>query len=124
MTPKQYSFVRHKLEGLSNKAAVIAAGYSPNGAKQAGTRLMKHPTVLEALKGRDFDFGVSKVFVSRSFERTATCWQAVSDAMPKRDYSCPVEFLTDAMNCQDLPITVRAGFAAALLPYQYVRVGR
>jgi len=37
MTPKQTAFVNGKLAGMSNRAAVIAAGYSPAGAKQMGT---------------------------------------------------------------------------------------
>jgi hypothetical protein len=44
--------------------------------------------------------------------------------MPKRSYNCPIEFLTDAMNCQELPIAVRVEFAAALLPYQYRKITR
>lgn len=124
MTPKQIAFVRHKLEGLSNRAAVIAAGYSPAGAKQMGTYLMKHPSVREALRKGNFNFVSAKKFASASFRRSAGAWRAVADSMPKRLYTSPIEFLADAMNCQELSLEIRAEFAAALLPYQYAKVGR
>lgn len=124
MTPKQLAFVGHKLEGLSNRAAVVAAGYSPAGAKQMGTYLMKHPSVQEALRRNNFDFASAKKFVAASFRRSAGSWRAVTDSMPKKTYDCPIEFLTDAMNCQELSISVRVEFAAALLPFQHVKVAR
>ena len=122
MTPKQLAFVRNKLEGLSNRAAVIAAGYSPSGAKQMGTYLMKHPSVREALRGGNFSFVSAKKFAAVAFRRSAGSWRAVASSMPKEVYSCPIEFLTDAMNCQELSLTVRAEFAVALLPYHHAKV--
>jgi hypothetical protein len=122
MTPKQHAFVRYKLEGLSNRVAVIAAGYSPVSAKQMGTCLMKHPSVLQALKRSNFDFTPHKKFVTAAFPRSGGPWRAVADSMPKKVYRCPIEFLTDAMNCQELSIAVRVEFAVALLPYQHAKV--
>lgn len=119
MTPKQISFIKAKLEGMSNCAAVIAAGYSSAGAKQMGTYLMRHPAVKTALHRRGFDFRNSKQFVARAFRKNAGTWEAVARSMPRACYDDPEEFLTDAMNCQELPLEVRAEFAAALLPYRH-----
>lgn len=118
MTSKQTAFVRYKLEGLSNRAAVVAAGYSMAGAKQMGTMLMKHPGVRAALDEGGY-LGSPKEFVRNAFSRSASTWNSVALSMPKRSYSCPMEFLSDAMNCKELPTEVRVAFAAVLLPYQH-----
>nr|WP_280518236.1 terminase small subunit [Pseudoxanthomonas helianthi] len=123
MTPRQMAFVRGKLDGLSNRQAVIAAGYSLAGAKQQGTNLMKHPGIrAELLKG-GFDLEISQRAVAVMFRRSAGRWEAASPAMPKRVYSSAIEFLVDAMNCEDLPVSLRIRFAAALLPYQHRKMG-
>ena len=124
MTPKQMAFVASKLEGMSNRAAVVAAGYSPVGAKQMGTYLMKLPSVREALRHSSFNFVSAERFAAATFRSSAESWQAVASSMPKDVYSCPIEFLTDAMNCQELSIAVRAEFARALLPYHHAKVAR
>lgn len=85
---------------------------------------MHHPAVRAALKQGGFDFMDAKQFVARAFPRKAGSWLAVARSMPKASYDCPVQFLTDAMNCRELSISVRAQFAAALLPYQYRKLSR
>ena len=124
MTPKQMAFVKKKLEGLSNRAAVISAGYSLAGAKQMGTYLMRHPAIRAELERGGFDFRRARQFVARVFRKNAGRWNAVAKSMPRASYDNPEEFLMDAMNCQELPLEVRAEFAAALLPYQYRKLPR
>ena len=85
---------------------------------------MHHPAVRAALKEGGFDFKDAKKFVASAFRRKAGVWMAVVKSMPRASYDCPVEFLMDAVNCQDIPIKVRAEFAAALLPYQYKKISR
>jgi len=122
LTSKQLSFVRSKLEGLSNRAAVLAAGYSPASSKQRGTYLMRHPAIRNALARGGFDFETAKHFAATAFRKNAASWLAVAPSMPKAVYDQPEEFLLDAMNCHELPLEVRAQFAAALLPYQYKKL--
>ena len=71
------------------------------------------------MKEAGFDFRTAKQFAERAFRKKAGVWAAVALSMPKALYDNPEEFLLDAMNCRELPLEVRAEFAAALLPYQY-----
>lgn len=124
MTPKQSAFVRYKLMGLSNRIAVVEAGYSGFGSKQQGTKLMRHAAIRAALLKGGFDLATRGREVTRGFQASAGRWLAVSPSMPKKVYDEPIEFLTDAMNCEDLPIMLRLRFAKALLPYQHAKIGR
>ena len=119
MTPRQEAFVAYKLEGFSNRSAVIAAGYSPTGAKQRGTQLMQHPGVVAELRRRGFS-QMGKV----EFDKSAGQWFAVSALMPRKVYDSAIDFLTDTMNCEGMPIEQRIRYAAILLPYQHRKIGR
>lgn len=123
MTPRQHAFVKNKLEGMSNRMAVIEAGYSGVGAKQRGTSLMKHPAVRAALLKGGFDLSVSGTRFP-AFQRSAGYWLALSPSMPKKEYANAVEFLSDAMNCEDLPMPLRIELARKLLPFQHKKIGR
>lgn len=128
LSRKQASFVRYKLEGLSNKDAVVAAGYSANGAKQAGTRLMAHPCIRAKLLSSGY---VDVFAIQREKQRVTRSWRKVLNGgpipytgMPKNSYKSAVEFLFDAMNNQALSILTRAACAAALLPYFHAKLGK
>ena len=124
MTPKQSAFVTHKLQGFSNRLAVIEAGYSVLGAKQRGTRLMHHPRIRAALLKGGFDLDATQRTATCVFRPTAGRWLSVSPFMPNKVYSDPIEFLTDGMDCTDLPLEMRIRFAKALLPYKHRKVSR
>ena len=49
LTKKQAAFVREYLLDLNAKQAAIRAGYSPRSAEVEGSRLLRHPKVVEAL---------------------------------------------------------------------------
>lgn len=83
---------------------------------------MRHPAVREALERGGFDFRAARKFAAEAFRKNAGIWAAVAPSMPKALYDHPEEFLLDAMNCRELSLEVRAGFAAALLPYQYKKL--
>ena len=123
MTPRQHAFVRNKLDGMSNRMAVIEAGYSGEGAKQRGTSLMKHPAVRAALQEGGFDLSVSDTKFP-AFRRSAGYWLALSPSMPKKEYTNAIEFLSDAMNCEDLPMALRIELASKLLPFQHKKIGQ
>ena len=128
LTKKQSLFVHGKLNGLSNKQAVIEAGYSYNGAKQAGTRLMSHPGVRSVLQSCGFDISeniqTSKQRITRNMNRALSGLSFAYQGMPKENYSDAKEFLFDGMNNHQLPLIVRAAFAASLLPYHHRKMGR
>ena len=124
MTPKQLAFVAHKVAGLSNRGAVVAAGYSPAGAKQRGTSLMKHPHVRRALEKQGFKLTPLKGTAVPMFQLSAGRWLALSPLMKKKIYIKAVEFLSDAMNCEALPIHLRLEMARSLLPFQYQKLAR
>lgn len=123
MTPTQRAFVQHKLMGLSNRMAVIEAGYSWSGAKQRGTKLMRHGGIRAALLKGGFDLAAADLTARPVFRRSAGRWLALAASMKKRVYDDPAEFLFDAMNCADLPDALRIQFAKTLLPYQHKRIG-
>lgn len=50
LTPKQRRFVDEYLVDLNAAHAAIRAGYSANGAKVAGHRLLTHPAIRDALR--------------------------------------------------------------------------
>ena len=85
---------------------------------------MRHPAIQKALEREGFKFQSAKQFVTKAFRRNAGVWTAVARSMPRASYNDPEEFLMDAINCGELPLEVRAEFAAALLPYRHARVGR
>lgn len=122
MTPRQMAFVSGKLAGLSNYAAVIGAGYSAAGAKQRATCLMKHPAIRETLQEAGFDLEAYRRAKASLFNRSAGSWAALAPSLPKLNYTCAIEFLTDSMNCGELPIELCMELATKLLPYQYKKL--
>ncbi len=46
LTAKKKAFAQSKHDGADNKQAAIFAGYSPESASQAGSRLAKDPDVI------------------------------------------------------------------------------
>lgn len=122
MTPKQQAFVRYKLMGLSNRMAVVEAGYSWCGAKQRGTKLMRHGGIRAALLKGGFDLEAAHLVAKPLFQASAGRWLALAPSMPKEVYHDPAEFLFDAMNCVDLPDPLRIQFAKTLLPYHHKRL--
>lgn len=111
LTKKQRAFVTNKAAGCTNRDAAIAAGYSVNGASQAGDRLMKEPAIRKALKVAGKSTGGGDIA------------PANVPAMPRDKYSDPKAFLLDVMNLAALPIAMRADAAKQLLPYMHARMG-
>lgn len=111
LTVKQKAFVDHKIAGLNNSQAVIAAGYSATGAKQTAQGLLKHPKVKAALRG-----AAKKPAKIDADELT-------NKVMPRQKYDDPITFLEDLMNHPAMPVAVRADAAKQLLPYKHARIG-
>lgn len=52
LNPRQIAFVTAYLADANGKEAAISAGYSPRGAAQAASRLLKHPAVKREIDSR------------------------------------------------------------------------
>lgn len=109
LNSRQQIFVTAKVAGLKNEAAVISAGYSPANPKAMGTKLMKLPNVIAAIK---------KAQGPRAHK-------TVDDTQPllKDRYTDPLSFMRDCMNNPQMPTSVRFEAAKQMLPYEHARVG-
>ena len=52
LTPRQRRFVEEYLVDPNGHQAALRAGYSPNGARQTVTKLLKHPEIAQAIRER------------------------------------------------------------------------
>lgn len=111
LNERQQKFVVNKIAGCTNRDAALHAGYSPNGAAQAGDRLMREPAIRAALKAA----GKNTPAVDAKPGKALT--------MPRDKYTDAKDFLLDVMNLDGLPIAVRADAAKQLLPYMHARMG-
>ena len=121
MTEKMQAFADGKVAGLSHHDAVVQAGYSPRGADQTATKLMRHPDVKAAIKK-----GKARTISAACGSKDEDDQQGLSSKaprMPKKRYTDSMEFLMDAMNHEQLPIAARADYAKSLLQYQHAKIG-
>lgn len=128
LTEKQLKFVKFKAEGLTNEKAMIAAGYSPGGAKQAATTLMARDDIKAAIRmaKRERMGPIDRAIDSHRAARGEGPVDESADpknAMPKEHYDDMLEFLLDMVNNKNFGLTTRAGYAVQLLPYQHARIG-
>lgn len=116
-TPKMLAFIQGKAAGLNHQDAMIGAGYSPGGARQAAVKLLAKPEIKSAI-------AKAKRELSKAKHPSADAPdEAPKYAMPRKNYSDPKQFLEDAMNNEALPIMARADFAHKLMPYTHARIG-
>jgi len=107
LTPKQAAFVKAYLIDPNGKKAAIKAGYSKAGAEVAGSRLLRHPKVAEALKkAREPASDQSDSNQAPTFD--------LSKALQHQD---PKNFLLAAMNDVGLDPKQRIDAAKALMPF-------
>ena len=119
LTPKQLLFIQHKALGYSNAKAMVAAGYSENGAAQAGSLLAKRADVQTAIKKakRDKNFKTEIAIAVRGKADPGEF------KMPRKSYSDPADCLHDLMNHEGLPMVMRKDAAKDLMPYKHARIG-
>lgn len=83
LTPKQAAFVREYLVDLNATQAAIRAGYSPNGARVQGCRLLAEPNIAAEIKAaqdkraRKTEITAEKVLAD--IERISVSAEAVED---------------------------------------------
>lgn len=61
---KQLSFIEHYLKTRNCLEAAKVAGYSPNGIRDAGYRLLRNPKIWDEIKRRDEEF-ISQIDVTK-----------------------------------------------------------
>jgi phage terminase small subunit len=117
LTPKQAAFVAAKVAGMTHEAAALHAGYSPNGARQAGGELMTRAHVKAAV-------AAGKRQAAKGDTPPGETGAPRRDVEMQRDhYADPMHFLQDIINHKSLSITARARAAEQLMPYMHARVG-
>ena len=70
LTAKKKAFAQAKHDGADNKEAAIFAGYSPETASQAGSRLAKDPDVIAHIERLEINIEVKvdeKVKINLSY---------------------------------------------------------
>jgi len=118
-TVKQQLFIDHKAMGYSNAKAMVAAGYSEKGAAQAGSLLAQRADVQKAIKK------AKSARNSKAEIETAVRGKPVDKdmGMPRKKYTDPMQFLTDLMNHEGMPMLMRKDAAKDLMAYTHARIG-
>jgi phage terminase small subunit len=112
LTPKQAAFVANKAEGLNNRAAAEAAGYSTASAHVRSSELMRRPDIKAAIKAAAKSQGVTIKDDPKA---------APSRMRPK--YASSLALLQHTYNNPDMPESVRMRAAEQALPYEHARIG-
>lgn len=110
LTMKQRAFADNKAAGMTNRDAVVAAGYAVAAAGPTAYKLMQHPGVRNAIKAATN--GTPSVDTKSGMPK-----------MPREKYDDPMVLLVDIMGLEGLPLAMRADAAKQLLPYMHARMG-
>lgn len=122
-TPKQQAFIQGKAAGLSHRDAMIGAGYSPATADQAATTLMRKPGIKEAIAKARRELSKGNKTERAQIETQVLGKPKQEQAMQRKAYTDPKDFLHDAMNNELLPVAMRVDAAFKLMPYTHARIG-
>lgn len=119
-TEKQLAFIHHKALGYTNAKAMIAAGYSSNGASQAGSQLAQRPEFKAAIKKARSALPKE---AKNAIAMQETPGVRLSVKMQREKYADPEQFLRDLMNNPAVPLLMRKDAAKDLMPYVHARIG-
>ncbi|MCS5452507.1 terminase small subunit [Enterobacter huaxiensis] len=111
-------FAQHISQGLTQKDAALAAGYSELSAATIGCRLSKDPDVLKYLKRlQTQNAKINNVSGQNTPEIS-------SEPAPIREnFDNPLDFLKAVMNNTGLEMDTRKDAAKAILPYLHAKKG-
>jgi phage terminase small subunit len=135
LTGKKQKFAEAKARGLSNKDAAIAAGYSPNSAAAAGSRLAKDPDVLAHLgrkaksKSAKKPSATAKATPAKPVPATEPAAldeeaeKAAFDWGQATQFADPKAFLKAVMNDVETEPKLRVFAAKELMPYFHRKLG-
>lgn len=103
-TERQVKFIAAKAQGVANKEAAIAAGYSASTAAVQAGNMVANPKIAAAIKAAQ-----SKGVEMKSGLRAR--------------YASPRELMEDVMNNPNFPDALRIAAAKDLLPYFHAKMG-
>lgn len=115
LNDRQRKFAENRVAGMSMEKAALAAGFSPNGAQVAGSRLDNLPQVI-----------AHKALLKQKIDNLPILPDPNSVVVASADHVVhddPKEFLLSAMNNPAIPFLSRAEFAKALMPYYHAKLG-
>lgn len=114
LTEQQRLYAEARFKGLSKKDAAIAAGCPEKTAAQAGSRLEKHPHVLEHL---------ARLKAIESKQNPSAGADPLPPGADEQFFDDPKEMLRHAMNDRRLDYKTRLEAAKSLLPYEHQKMG-
>lgn len=117
LTAKKKAFAQAKHDGADNKEAAIFAGYSPETASQAGSRLAKDPDVIAHIERLKINTEVKAD--SKPEPRPIITKKDIETAGSRAD---PLRFLEEIWTDPVEDMKLRMDAAKAALPYFHGKV--
>lgn len=117
LTAKKKAFAQAKHDGADNKEAAIFAGYSPETASQAGSRLAKDPDVVAHIERLKINTEVKAD--SKPEPRPIITKKDIETAGSRAD---PLRFLEEIWTDPVEDMKLRMDAAKAALPYFHGKV--
>lgn len=117
LTAKKKAFAQSKHDGADNKQAAIFAGYSPESASQAGSRLAKDPDVIAHIERLKINTEVK--VDSKPEPRPIITKKDIETAGNRAD---PLKFLEEIWTDPVEDMKMRMDAAKAALPYFHGKV--
>lgn len=116
LTQKKKAFAQAKHDGADNREAALFAGYSPESASQAGSRLAKDSDVISHIEH------LANVKAQPKNVKAAPPQKITTTEIEKAAYACedPMDKLMEFMNSGDPEIEFEA--AKVLMPYKHGKV--
>lgn len=119
LTEMQQSYVDHRAQGLRQREAAVAAGYSAPTADKQASALERREDIKKAIAKARKSLRAGGVDVPKEEELTE---RQKLQQMPREKYADPIDFLTDLMNHKHHPVAMRMDAAKQLLPYTHARI--
>lgn len=117
LTAKKKAFAQSKHDGADNKEAAIFAGYSPETASQAGSRLAKDPDVVAHIERLKINTEVKAE--TKPEPRPIITKKDIETAGSRAD---PLKFLEEIWTDPVEDMKMRMDAAKAALPYFHGKV--
>ena len=117
LTAKKKAFAQAKHDGADNKQAAIFAGYSPETASQAGSRLAKDPDVIAHIERLKINTEVKAE--TKPEPRPIITKKDIETAGSRAD---PLKFLEEIWTDPVEDMKMRMDAAKAALPYFHGKV--
>lgn len=117
-TQKQLAYIAARANGLKNRQAAIAAGYSPAGADVAAARLERQDAVRKAIAKAKRNHDTTTDHVGSTLGVNDT-----DKPRLKASYKDSLDLMRGVYNNPRMADSVRIDAAKSALPYECARVG-